>query len=87
MAAVTFDTLKFANKLKSAGVPEKQAEAEAEVLSEALEVNLKELVTKEYLDAKFQQELANVRTELAVLKWMVGFNLAFTLAMLWKIFS
>lgn len=54
---------------------------------DALEVNPKQLVTKEYLDAKFQQELAPVRTKLAVLKWMVGFNLAFTLAILWKIFS
>jgi len=46
MAAITFDTLKFSNRLKAAGVPDKQAEAEAEVLAEALEVNLKELVTK-----------------------------------------
>jgi hypothetical protein len=49
MAAVTFDTLKFANRLKQAGVPDKQAEAEAEVLAEALQVNLKDLVTKEDL--------------------------------------
>ena len=33
MTAITFDTLKFANKLKLAGVPDKQAEAEAEALS------------------------------------------------------
>jgi hypothetical protein len=46
MATVTFDTLKFANKLKAAGVPPEQAEAEAAVLSEVLEVNLKELATK-----------------------------------------
>lgn len=45
MATLTFDTLKFANRLKSAGVPEKQAEAEA--LSEVLEVNLKELSTQQ----------------------------------------
>jgi len=49
MAAITFDTLKYANRLKAAGVPDRQAEAEAEVLAEALEVNLKELVTKEDL--------------------------------------
>lgn len=49
MTAVTFDTLKFANRLKAAGVPDKQAEAEAEVLSEVLEVNLRELATKEDL--------------------------------------
>lgn len=86
MAVITFDTLKFANKLKSAGVPEKQAEAEAEALAEALEVNLKELVTKEYLDVKFQQELAPIRTDLAVLKWMIGLMLAGVILLVLKAF-
>jgi len=36
MATITFDTLKFANRLKAAGVPDKQAEAEAEALKEVL---------------------------------------------------
>jgi len=43
MSVAAFDTLKFANRLKQAGVPERQAEAEAEALAEILEVNLKEL--------------------------------------------
>jgi hypothetical protein len=86
MATITFDTLKFANKLKSAGVPDKQAEAEAEALSEALEVNLKELVTKEYLDTKFQQELAPIHTDLAVLKWMIGLMLAGVISLVLKAF-
>ena len=34
MATTTFDTLKFANTLKAAGVPDKQAEAQASVLDE-----------------------------------------------------
>ena len=34
MAMITFDTLKFANTLKEAGVPPAQAEAEATALSE-----------------------------------------------------
>ncbi|WP_333873290.1 hypothetical protein [Methylobacter sp.] len=45
MTTITFDTLKFANTLKAAGVPSAQAEAEAVALSEVLEVNLKDLVT------------------------------------------
>ena len=49
MSTLTFDTLKFANRLKAAGVPDKQAEAEAEILGEALEVNLKSLVTEDAL--------------------------------------
>jgi len=53
MTTITFNTLKFANRLKAAGVPPLQAEAEAEALSEVFEADLKELVTKETL----QQEL------------------------------
>ena len=86
MATVTFDTLKFVHTLKAAGIPDKQAEAEAEAISEALEVNLKDLVTKEYLDVKFQQELAPVRTDLAVLKWMMGILIAGVMSIVIKTF-
>lgn len=51
MATTTFDTLKYANTLKAAGVPAQQAEAQASVLGEALAVNFKELVTKDDLAA------------------------------------
>ena len=60
MAVATFDTLKFANSLKAAGVPDKQAEAEAAAISEALAANFKDLVTKEDL----KNELLQLRTEL-----------------------
>ncbi len=36
MSAVTFDTLKFAKRLETAGVPIPQAEAEALALQDAL---------------------------------------------------
>jgi hypothetical protein len=54
MAAITSDTLKFANKLKSAGVVPEHAEAEAEALAELFEINLKEVATKE--DIKHLEE-------------------------------
>ena len=40
MESATFDTLTYANKLKAAGVPEKQAEAQVEILAEIIESNL-----------------------------------------------
>ena len=46
MTAITFDTLRYANTLKAAGVLPEQAEAQAKALSEVLEVNLKELATR-----------------------------------------
>ena len=54
MATITFDTLKFANKLKSAGVVSEHAEAEAEALAELFEINLKEVATRE--DIKHREE-------------------------------
>ena len=49
MSVIAFDTLKYAKRLKDSGVPDKQAEAEAEALAEVLEVNLKDFSTKEDL--------------------------------------
>jgi hypothetical protein len=50
-----FDTLKYANTLKAAGIAPEQAEAQAVALSDVLEVNLKDLVTREYLDTRLVQ--------------------------------
>jgi hypothetical protein len=41
-----FDTLRYANKLKAAGVPEKQAEVQAEALADIVD---ERLVTKQDL--------------------------------------
>lgn len=54
MTTITFDTLKFANKLKSAGVLPEHAEAEAEALADIFEANLKEVATKE--DIKYLKD-------------------------------
>lgn len=71
MAAIAFDTLKFANRLKTAGVPPAQAEAEAEVFADIFEANFDALATKAdlrelelRLDAKVDKGSAEVRGEL-----------------------
>src|SRR5260364_322386 len=67
MALPAFDTLKVANRLKSVGVPSAQAEAEAEVLPEIFEVNLKALATKEDLLATkedLQREIGGLRKDM-----------------------
>ena len=46
MTTITFDTLKFANRLKQAGVASAHAEAEAQALAEVFETNLGDLVNK-----------------------------------------
>jgi hypothetical protein len=37
--------------------------------------------------ASYENRFARMESDLTVLKWMVGFNLAMTVAVLWKVFS
>ena len=68
MAATPFDTLKFARRLKETGVPAAQAEAQAEVMSEALLFNMDTLVTKDYLnqclDVRFAEQEVRLESRL-----------------------
>jgi len=67
MSTLTFDTLKFANRLKTAGVPAVQAEAEADALSEVLETNLGELATKADLrevETGLRHEISDLRKDM-----------------------
>jgi len=70
MSTLTFDTLKFSERLIAAGVPDAHAKAEAAALSEVLEIHLKDVMTKDHLDYK----LAEVKADL--IKWVVGLALA-----------
>ncbi len=63
MVATAFDTLKYANTLKAAGVPASQAEAQASVLGEALAVNFKDLATKDDILA-VKNDILAVKNEL-----------------------
>lgn len=97
MAAVTFDTLKFANRLKQAGVPDKQAEAEAEVLAEALQVNLQNLASKDDLrgavndlDNRLRGRIdtleAKVESKFLLLQWMLGLIMGGVIVLILKAF-
>jgi hypothetical protein len=59
MAAIAFDTLQFARRLMAAGVPEKQAEAQAELMAEAFVYNLDSLATKDFIEASLDARFAN----------------------------
>ena len=49
MTTITFDTLKFANRLKAAGMEPRLAEEQAGAMAEVLEHHAKASVTKEIL--------------------------------------
>jgi len=57
MVAITFDTLKYANRLKAAGADSRIAEA----LAEVFELNLKEVATRE--DLKQMEERLNEKMD------------------------
>ena len=64
---IAFDTLAYAKKLKSVGVPEEQAEIQAEAFAQIIE---DKLVTKDFL----KLELAN--TEARIIKWIAAMLVA-----------
>ena len=78
MTTVTFDTLQLADKLKAAGIAPEQAEAVVRVILEAQN----QLLTK----ADLGIALSAVRTDLAVLKWMMGVLLAGVLSLILRTF-
>jgi len=75
MGSITFDTLKCANRLTSAGMSDAQAFAEAQkdVVAEALDTTLTTKVDVMRLEAKLDHEAS-------LLKWMVGVLLAVAIA-------
>lgn len=68
IGTITFDTLKFVERLKSVGVSEEQAKAEVEALVGALS----ETFTLRELATKLDLELLPVD----LIKWMAGLLLA-----------
>lgn len=78
MTSVTFDTLELVDKLKSAGIPQEQAEAVVRVIAEAQN----KLVTRDDLEIS----LSPLKTDLAVLKWMIGILIAGVMSIVIKTF-
>jgi len=72
MAAVAFDTLKCARRLKDVGYTDQQAEVQAEIMAEAFVFNIDALVTKDYLDARldarFAEQNAHIEVQFAEIK-------------------
>tara|TARA_B110000285_G_scaffold115230_1_gene130589 strand:- start:395 stop:790 length:396 start_codon:yes stop_codon:yes gene_type:complete len=55
MAAVAFDSLEYAHQLEAAGMPRNQAEVVAKGLTSMFIHNFDALVTKDYLDTRFNE--------------------------------
>ena len=87
MNTPVIDTLAYAKRLKAAGVPDAQAEAQAEALAEALVNNL---ATKHDLNEavhRLESRMTIFDGRINVVQWVTGFNLAFTVTLIFKLFS
>jgi hypothetical protein len=82
MTTNTFDTLQLVDKLKAAGFQQSQAETVICVIAETQDA----LFTQAYFDHKLEKELAPIRTDQAVQKWMTGVLLAGVLSLVLKAF-
>ncbi len=80
MATVTFDTHKFVRTLEAAGLPTQQAKSIADAFKEAQGES--DLVTRKDL----QIDLAPLKSDLLLLKWMIGLMLGGITALVLKAF-
>ena len=89
MTTITFDTLELVDKLKTAGIPQAQAEAVMRVIADAQEtlvsnVTLVHRLKKTELrsDARFER----IDGELKLNRWMLGIIIAGIMSLVLKTF-
>jgi len=87
MTAVTFDTLKFFERLKAAGITVKQALAMAEAQKEAFGDALAGTFATKLDIAAIKEDLSDIKAEQKIMRWMLGFLLAGTVTLLIKAFA
>ena len=82
MSTTAINTLRYARRLKAAGVPDAQAEEMADALGNEL---VEQLATKDDIE-KAVNKIEGTLT-LTLMKWMIGFILAFVVAIAWRVFA
>ena len=85
MATITFDTLKFVERLKAAGISEAQAKAEAlvEALGGAQVATARDI---EQLRHEIREMKTEILGELKLNRWMLGILLGGVLSLVLKTF-
>ena len=80
MSTTAINTLRYARRFKAAGVPDHQAEEMADALSNEL---VEQLATKDDIE----KAVTKIEGTLTLMKWMIGFILAFVVAIAWRVFA
>ena len=89
MATITFDTLELVDKLKTAGIPQEQAEAVVRVIAEARNglVTKHDLTeAKNEIKADMNVRFERIDGELKLNRWMLGVLLAGVISLVLVIF-
>ena len=97
MATITFDTLKFFEKLEKAGLPREQAAAIAEAQKDAFSESLDNMIASrqdmtnlgkqiDKIESTLPLELADIRKEQAVQRWMLTVTVGGIVALIIKAF-
>ena len=109
MAPAAIDTLRYARRLKNAGVPADQAEVMADAIGTELAVQLATKSDLKLMKAEIKADLELMKADLerkitglesttnarfnkiegslALMRWMMGFTLAFVVALTWRAFA
>ena len=89
MTTITFDTLELVDKLKTAGIPQAQAEAVVRVIADAQETLVSNVTLDHRLketelrsDARFER----IDGELKLNRWMLGIIIAGIMSLVLKAF-
>jgi CHASE3 domain sensor protein len=89
MTTITFDTLDLVDKLKTAGIPQAQAEAVVRVIAEAQDglVTKHDLTeVKNEIKAEINVRFERIDGELKLNRWMLGVLLAGVISLVLKAF-
>jgi len=89
MTTITFDTLELVDKLKTAGIPQAQAEAVVRVIAEAQDglVTKHDLIeAKNEIKADMNVRFERIDGELKLNRWMLGVLLAGVISLVLKAF-
>lgn len=84
--AIQFDTLRYVETLKSAGIPEAQAKAGAEALATALGESASGLLATKDDIITIKIEMADIKSDLKLMKWMVVTIVAGVISLVAKAF-
>lgn len=89
MTTITFDTLELVDRLKTAGIPQAQAEAVVRVIAEAQEALVVKhdlIEAKNEIKAEMTVRFERIDGELKLNRWMLGVLLAGVISLVLKTF-